>query len=260
MLSIVVTVYNEAKHVRDLLDSLVVQEGDPEIVIVDAKSEDGTQGIVESYADDHDGVRLIVEAGTRGHGRNVGVEAAEGDHVAFTDGDCIANPFWTRHLEKQLQETEIAAGRTIELGYWAFVNLHRVELEHRGTDITYPSCNLAYPRELFLDIGGFDTRLITAEDIDLNRRAIEAGADIGVAEEAIIYHRVRDSFTGFLEQAFWNGYGRKQLTLKHGRLWSDYSFTEMLRTQWHTWGIVRLWAATAGYLAAYVREEPPDYE
>ena len=47
--SIVVTVKNEAKSIAELLDSLVVQEGPFEIIIVDAKSDDGTREIVEDY-------------------------------------------------------------------------------------------------------------------------------------------------------------------------------------------------------------------
>lgn len=249
----VVTVYNEAKNIHDLLDSLQAQEGPLEAVVVDAGSDDGTWEVLGSYADTWDGLQIHQEPGERGHCRNYAVEHSDSDIVAFIDGDCIANPFWARHLRQGYEDARIVAGRTIDIGYWAFENLQRVELDHKGYDVTFPSCNLAYDRDLFEEIGGFDDRFITAEDIDLNYRAVEAGAAIAHRPEAIVYHRARDSFKGFFKQAFWNGYGRKQLTWKHGRLWRDYSFRRMLDTQFHFWGLARMSVAATGYLLAKIQ-------
>ncbi|MDX1611834.1 MAG: glycosyltransferase, partial [Candidatus Thermoplasmatota archaeon] len=222
--------------------------------VVDAGSTDGTWGMLEAYADKWDGLSIHQKPGERGACRNYAVEQSESDLVAFIDGDCIANPYWATELRKGYEDAPIVAGKTIDMGYWAFENLHRVELEHRGVDVTFPSCNLAYERSIFDEVTGFDDRFITAEDIDLNFRAVEKGYEITHRPQAIVYHRARDSFKGFFKQAFWNGYGRKQLTLKHGRLWRDYSFRRMLETQFHFWGLARLGAAAAGYLYAYVAE------
>lgn len=250
----VVTVYNEAKHLRDLLDSLQAQSDPFDVVLVDGGSSDGTLDLAWDYAETWKPLTVIEHEGTRGECRNEGVEHAEGDLVAFIDGDCIANPFWADHLRQAYQEHDLVAGRTLDIGYWAFENLQRVELEHQGVDVTYPSCNLAYDREAFLEVEGFDARFVTAEDIDLNYRAVEAGYEIGYAEDAIVYHRARDSFRGFFHQAFWNGYGRKQLTLKHGSLWENYSFVSMLDRQLHFWGLARLVTASLGYMLALLRE------
>ncbi len=254
-MSVVVTVRNERRHVSDLLDSLVVQEGPLEVLVVDSASTDGTPDVVRRYAEKWDFVRLVDRPGTRGQSRNAGVGLAKGDVVAFIDGDCIANPFWLRELRKQLRRTDVAAGRTIQIGYWAFEALDRVELTHRGLDVTYPSCNLAYWRDVFLDVRGFDDWFHTAEDIDLNYRAVDHGRAIGHSEDAIVYHRARDTFTKFFKQAYWNGYGRKQLTLKHGNLWGQYSFRRMLKTQASFWGLARLGMASLGYLVAALRED-----
>jgi glycosyltransferase involved in cell wall biosynthesis len=253
----IVTVLDEAKNIRDLLDSLAAQEDPFEVVVVDAGSEDGTWGILEEYADDWGALDIHRKEGQRGACRNYAVERTDADAVAFIDGDCIANPFWARHLREGLDEHPIVAGRTIDIGYWAFEDLQRVELERNGTDVTYPSCNLAYRREVVEEVGGFDDAFVTAEDIDLNLRAVDRGYEIGVEEDAIVYHRARDSFTSFFKQAYWNGYGRKQLTLKHGgRLWERYSFRRMLDTQLHFWGMARLAVAAGGYLRARLDGNP----
>lgn len=254
--SVIVTILNEARHLQDLLETLLIQEPPFEVLVVDAGSTDGSQGIVRSFARENDKVRLIESPGTRGAGRNRGAREATGTYLAFVDGDCMANPFWLQRMRTVATPESVVAGRTVLFGYWAFERLQRVELAHRGQDVTVPSSNLVYPRQAFLDMGGFDERFITAEDIDLNVRAVEAGLRIVRARDAIVYHRARDSVAGFLKQAFWNGYGRKQLTLKHGQLWHEYSFRKMLRNEWHLWGILRMAWATLGYLRCKVAERP----
>ncbi|MFQ6061511.1 MAG: glycosyltransferase [Thermoplasmata archaeon] len=247
-ISVVVTVKNEERNIVDLLDSLVTQEGPREILIVDAHSTDKTQDIVRSYQERYKCVKYFLKGGTIGAGRNYGVEQSEGDAVAFIDGDCIANPFWLKKMREGLKEAQVVAGRTIQVGYHAFEDLERVELIYKGFDITFPTCNLAYDKELFRRIGGFDEWFLTAEDIDLNLRAVEEGAKILYKKDAVVYHRTRGSFYNFYKQALWNGAGRKQLTMKHGRLWKNYRPTEMFKRQANLWSLSRLAAALLGYV------------
>ena len=60
----------------------------------------------------------------------------------------------------------------------------------------------------------------------------------------------------FLRQAFWNGAGRKQLTLKHGVLWSRYRPEEMLRQRTSFWSLLRLSGALLGYVGYKFFGEP----
>lgn len=248
LISVIVTVRNEERNMCDLLDSLVTQEGPLEIIIVDAYSTDRTKEMVESYQSRFEYIRYFLKGGTIGAGRNYGVEQSRGDAVAFIDGDCIANPFWLKNMREGLKESKVVAGRTIQIGYHAFEDLERVELIYKGFDITFPSSNLAYEKTLFQSIGGFDEWFITAEDIDLNLRAVESGSDVLYRNEAVVYHRTRGSFYKFYKQAFWNGAGRKQLTLKHGRLWQNYRPSEMLKGEANFWFYSRLMAALLGYV------------
>ena len=248
LISVVVTVRNEEKNIDALLDSLVTQEGPTEVVVVDAGSQDRTAEIVADYARRYPFVRLTRRGGTRGEGRNFGVARAEGGAVAFIDGDCIANPFWLRFLRERLRDAPIAAGRTIAIGYKPFEELERVELIVRGYDVTFPSANLAYRKDVFNETGGFDSWFVTAEDIDLNLRAVALGRQIAYEPRAIVYHRTRDSLFDFLRQAFWNGAGRKQLTLKHGSLWGRYRPLIMLTRRVTFWSLIRLVAAMSGYV------------
>ena len=248
LVSVVITVRNEAHHIEQLLESLVGQAAPIEIVLIDAVSRDGTRELAEGFASRHPGLLRVIERPcSRGLGRNIGVRAAHGEWVAFIDGDCFADPQWVKRLRQAFSGPSVVAGRTVVVGKSRYGQLERVELLQRGFDVTFPSCNLAYRRELFLQLGGFDPRFITAEDIDLNMRAVLAGASIGYQPEAVVYHHMRSNFVRFLIQAFWNGYGRKQLTEKHGRLWGRYRLRRLISNQRGVMAWVRLTAALAGY-------------
>ena len=248
LISVVITVRNEAPHLPRLFDSLLVQEGPFEVVVVESESRDRTREIADEYAQRHPGlIRVLSHPGSRGIGRNTGVAASRGDLVAFVDGDCFPDSQWLKALRASANSAPILAGQTITVGRPQFGHLERVELFQSGYDVTYPSCNLLYRRALFDQLGGFDPRFITAEDIDLNLRAVRAGAAIRFVPDAVVYHHLRTTFLRFLYQAFWNGYGRKQLTEKHGSLWSRYRVSRLLEGQRTPMAWARISAAFFGY-------------
>ena len=256
-ISVVLNLLNEKRHIRDLLDSLITQEPPFEIVIVDAGSWDGTIATINDYMRNHADIKLYNKPGSRGESTNYGIMKATGDAVATIGGDCIANPFWLMELRKSLKEFDIVAGKTINIGYHAFEDLERVELFHRGVDISYPSASMVWKKGVFDKVVGFDPWFVTAEDIDLNLRAVSEGFKFGYNPDAIVYHRTKGSFRGFLKQAFWNGWGRKQLTMKHGTLWSSYKPQRLLETSKSMWAVVRLLFAVLGYLCCKFFEKSP---
>jgi glycosyltransferase involved in cell wall biosynthesis len=256
-ISIVLNLLNEEHHIRDLLDSLVTQEGPLEVIIVDAGSWDDTVPIIKRYMQSHPEIKLFHHPGSRGESTNYGLLQVKGDAIATIGGDCIANPFWLKELRKTLREFDIAAGRTINIGYHAFEDLERVELYHRGMDVSYPSGNMAWKKEVMDDIVGFDPWFVTAEDIDLNYRAVSKGYTLGYNEDALVYHRMKESFRGFFKQAFWNGWGRKQLTMKHGPLWESYKPQKLFENTKSFWAVGRLFFAGMGYLMCKFYERSP---
>ncbi len=210
---------------------------------------------------------LHVKPAAEGESTNYGVKKAKGDIIAFTGGDCIANPFWIKELRKTIMEGNgVVVGKTINIGLNAWEDLDRVELYYKGNDISFPSCNEAFKREVLKKAGMFDTWFITAEDIDLNMRVVDEGYNIVYNENAIIYHRHKATLYRFYKQAFWNGAGRKQLTLKHGRLWGSYDPMRMFKQKMTFWSFTRLSVAMMGYVAfklfgdhgPYGKEGPPD--
>jgi len=160
----------------------------------------------------------------------------------------MANPFWIQEIEGSLENADVMAGREIRFG--GFNNLPRVGILYKGADVTYPSVNLAYKKSVFDEIKGFDPWFKEAEEIDLNYRAVDSGHKLVYNEDAIVYHRARESILGFIKQSFWYGFGRKELAIKHGSLWSKYSPLEMVKVgrDGSAWKLIRLVIAFFGYM------------
>lgn len=250
-LSVVVITRNAGVFMRDCLDSLIHQSRKPdEVLVVDANSTDGTPEIVKEYAAKWPFVKLLVHPGTRGEGRNFGVENSKGEIVAFIDADAIAHAMWVDEIIKAMANADVVAGREVRLGYHGFVSLKRVGMLFKGVDITYPSVNLAYRKTTFEAIDGFDPWFKEAEEVDLNYRAVEAGYRLIYHPTAIVYHNARSSFSGFFKQSFWYGFGRKELTLRHGNLWTAYSPLEMVKVSRdeNIWKLLRLVFSFFGFM------------
>ncbi|OYT58646.1 glycosyl transferase family 2 [Thermoplasmatales archaeon ex4484_30] len=243
---------NEEKSIGELLDSLVVQERPIEVVVVDAKSSDATREIVKKYSEKHSFIHLYIKGGKISESLNYGIEKAKGEAIAFIGADDKADKEWIRNVRKALKEgNDIVIGRCIEAGETRF-KLDRVKLYYKGFDISVPGTNTTYRKEILKKLGGFDPRFVAAEDMDLNLRAIEAGYRLHYEKNAIVYRYARDNAIAFLKQAYRNGYGRKQLTLKHGKLWKQYSFKQMFSTHITFWGILRLSFGLLGYLVCKI--------
>lgn len=92
--SVILPAYNRETLVARAIDSVLAQTyGDFELIIVDDASKDGTRAVLETYRD-HPKVRLILSDVNRGGSgaRNLGIEAARGELIAFQDSDDVWLP------------------------------------------------------------------------------------------------------------------------------------------------------------------------
>ncbi|VUT25284.1 MAG: Glycosyltransferase AglI [Candidatus Methanolliviera sp. GoM_oil] len=242
--SVIVTVKNEEKHISKLLDSLIIQEKPLEIVVVDSASTDKTTTIVEACSKKYDFVKLIEHEGSRGESRNFGCEKAAGDIYAFIDGDCTADKDWVKELRDSLKTSDFVAGKTLYPG--KIPNVAKIPLYINGIDVSYPSCNLAYRKECF---PVFNPWFKTAEDIDLNLRAVEDGARFVYDEKAVVHHNVREDFRSFVKQSFWYGFGRGQLFIKHKRT-GLFSPANSEREELNFWAILKKVSGALGLIIA----------
>lgn len=87
-ISIIVPVYKVEKYIRVCVDSIICQNGDWELILVDDGSPDGCPAICDEYAAKDERVRVIhKENGGVSTARNVGLDVARGEWIWFVDGD-----------------------------------------------------------------------------------------------------------------------------------------------------------------------------
>jgi dolichyl-phosphate beta-glucosyltransferase len=93
MLSVVVPCFNEEQRLPPtigLIQRYLDARSEPyELILVDDGSADGTRGVMDEAARQHDSVRVVALPGNRGKGRALaeGVMVSRGDTVLVTDAD-----------------------------------------------------------------------------------------------------------------------------------------------------------------------------
>ncbi|MBF0597461.1 glycosyltransferase family 2 protein [Faecalibacter rhinopitheci] len=88
-ISVIVPVYNTALYLPKCLDSILNQTfGDFELLVVNDGSKDNSQQIIDQYVEkDKRIVSIIKENGGLSDARNVGIDQAKGEYIAFIDSD-----------------------------------------------------------------------------------------------------------------------------------------------------------------------------
>ena len=220
--SVVVCTRNRARFLQRTLESVVDQDYPKEryeLIVVDNGSSDATRGVVERYR-----TSAIIPVSYHREGRpgassarNLGIEKARYEYVAFLDDDTLASRRWLGAFDVAMRENNaLAAGGPVEP-----VPEPGVELPICWNDVktlfgfdhvcSFPGkrigvirwplwlggCNSVYSKGLLRDQGGFRSdfgpiggRYRVAEDIDLNVRLERAGVPLYYVSDARIKHRI----------------------------------------------------------------------
>ena len=170
--SIVIPCYNSEKTILPCIQSLLMQKNLPshEIIVVDSSTDSTPRLITAQFPE----VKLIhLEQQTYpGAGRNIGVQHAAGENIAFIDSDCIAAENWVEQGMKALQEGYSIVGGSVENANpggvsWAdfFLTFNEFLPSMPQKEVTFmPTCNFFISKEIFEEIGGFREDLLAGED------------------------------------------------------------------------------------------------
>lgn len=104
MISVIIPVYNKVEHVKDCIDSVLAQDVEKEVILVNDGSTDGSMEIVESYRDKV--YRVLTHDTPRGaaFSRNTGRNFATGEYLLWLDADCVLEPDILRVMEDTLEK------------------------------------------------------------------------------------------------------------------------------------------------------------
>jgi glycosyltransferase involved in cell wall biosynthesis len=211
--SVVVAAYNGGAPLNDCLCWLSrLNYSNYEVIVVNDGSTDQTAEIIRQH-----GARGIhVPNGGLSRARNLGIEAASGDIIAFTDSDAHPDQDWLYYLVCALEEQQAAAvgGPNIAPNGDGFVaacvdcspgNPTHVLLDDEKAE-HIPGCNMAYWKGPLLQIGMFDaTHRSAGDDVDVCWKLLVRGHTIAFSPSAIVHHHRRGTVRAYLRQQ--QGYG-----------------------------------------------------
>ena len=227
-ISVVVPVYNGGAAVGATIEHLLDQTLRPdEIIVVDDGSSDDTAEVLRRFGER---ITLISKPnGGPASARNVGVRAASGTLVAFTDSDCFPDKDWLRELVKGFYAPEIVgAGGTVRGAYpglvGEFIDMNRgldPGFERGGVVTRLVTANACFRRDALLEANVFDERFRRpgGEDTELSVRLRNRGYALAYVSGAVVRHRHKRTIREYLVTAA--NYGEGQYILE--RLWPQCS-------------------------------------
>ena len=219
-ISVVVCSHNGAATLRDCCEGLLELDYPSfDVLIVDDGSTDATGDIAEEY-----GFPTICTP-NRGlsSARNRGLDAAEGEIVAYIDDDARPDPHWLYYIAHTFLTTDYAGvgGPNIVPSQsgsvpWCVENapggpihvlLNDREAEH------IPGCNMAFRKSALLAVGGFDLCFrVAGDDVDICWKLQARGWKLGFNPAAVVWHHRRSSVRAYWRQQV--GYGRAEALLE----------------------------------------------
>ncbi len=224
-ISVIVCSHNGQRTIGDCLEGLQkVEYPNFEVIVVNDGSTDATATLAHEYA------CRVISTENRGlsHARNVGLEAATGEIVAYIDDDARPDPHWLTYLATTFLSTEhagvggpniappgdglIADSVANAPGNPVHVLLSDQEAEH------IPGCNMAFRKTCLQAIGGFDPQFrIAGDDVDVCWRLQQRGWTLGFSPAAMVWHHRRNSVRAYWKQQ--KNYGKAEALLE--RKWPE---------------------------------------
>jgi GT2 family glycosyltransferase len=149
-----------------------------EVVVVDA-----SKGALDDIRTSNDWVKWIDYIQPRGvgttiaHQRNRGVEVAEGDVIVFTDAGCLPEDGWLEQLLAPIlnEGEDVTCGPAKAIGKSVYSGERWWGNSRQKYVQTATTINIAFRREVFDAVGGFDESFGSAEDIDFAWRLTDLG-------------------------------------------------------------------------------------
>lgn len=192
-ISFVTIALNEERRIGAFLESLRNQSKRPdEIIFVDNGSKDRTVQKIEASGLK---ARILVKSGIPiAVARNFGIKRAKNDIIVMADSDCVLHKDWLEKITVPFQDDSIdivagfyekAADSVLQKSFLPYYGVSPKNIDLKN--FMPATCSIAFRREIWEKVGGFDEKLERAgEDTLFNYRAKQLGAKFVTAPEAIV--------------------------------------------------------------------------
>lgn len=222
--SVVISTYNRAESLRATLDALHAQtHEDFEVIVVAGPCEDGTDDLLAERAHALRVVRCPEPHLSRS--RNLGIDAAAGEIVAFIDDDAVPEPDWLSGLVAAYDAPDVGGagglvmdhtGAALQYGISTCTRAAETCFDEDEVDVdaaTRPGAdpflylqgtNASFRRSVLEEVHGFDEEIAYMHDeTELAAMIIDAGHRLVPVDGAAVHHRYLPSHlrkrTGFTD-------------------------------------------------------------
>jgi GT2 family glycosyltransferase len=231
--TVIIPMYNESAHIGRCLDSLIESDYPAscfEVLVVDGRSDDGCQDIVQALARQHSFIRLLDNPRlVTAAAMNVGIGQAKGEviiilgghssvasdfisqnvaYLAKTGADCVGGPIHSIAESYLGQAISLSISSPFGVGNALF----RYSDKEQYVDTVAFG---AYRKQVFEEIGLFDEALVYNEDDEFNYRLRKYGGKIYLTPEIKSFYYARTSLKKLWTQYFRYGFGKIKVIRKH---------------------------------------------
>ena len=228
-LTVVIPTLMRSKYLSRIIDVLRASEGDSVEVLIVADTGHGARLSEANALGCEPGRRFRLISSVRGGpsaARNVGIQHATNELIAFLDDDCVPTPEWcltaqqfmTQHPECTAAGglIEQAAFQSLAVDYLRFTR-HLQKIYDRSPPPGIISANCVFRRQALVSVGGFDESFDRpgGEDVDISFRLRQKGAVLSFAPQLKVTHFTAPSILGLLRIMFAYGRGTARISQLH---------------------------------------------
>ncbi len=205
-ISITMSVFNEEHVISSAINSIIAQNYSSwGLVIVDDGSTDDTAKIVQSYADKHNNIELLINKANRGlaYGLNKAISNSNSEYIARMDADDVALPnrlksqieYLNEHSEIDVLGTGAEVVNTNSSKSIVFKpENHTTILSSIEKINPFFHSSVMMRRNFVESLGGYDEKCLRAQDYDLWLRGVDRFKYHNLQEVLMTYSSRNQSF------------------------------------------------------------------